>query len=177
MFIRAIAAAAAIALSASPLYAGQSGADRRQNLQSAGTPTPQSPPQEVVILDEPEVCDPYIFDYAANYSASWAIQGIVYDWFFLTEPNIPAFITLWNNTHPDNKVPEGKAFNQVVVFKIPEGSQVGPAGEYVFLYLDGCYVDVIQAPLPPDNESPPEAVKVHWGSLKQWEMMGQVGLR
>ena len=161
MFIRAIAAAAAfLCVITGPVLAGK-------------TPSHTIVPA----ADEPEVCDPYIFDYAANYSASWAIQGIVYDWFFLTEPNIPAFTTLWNDTHPDHKGPEGKAFNQVVVFKIPEGSQVGPAGEYVFLYLDGCYVDVIQAPLPPDNESPPEAVKVHWGSLKQWEMMGQVGLR
>lgn len=160
MLLRALAAAAVIALSASPLYAGKT---------SSHTIVPAA--------GESEACDAFIFDYAANYSAAWAIQGMVDDWFILTEPNVPAFITLWNNTHPDNKIPEGKVFNEVIAFKLPEGSQIGPAGEYVFLYQDGCYVADMYVPPQPDNVSPPQAVKVQWGSLKQWQMMGELGLR
>ena len=158
--IRIIAAATAIALSASPLYAGKT---------SSRTIVPAA--------DQPAVCDNTIFDYAANYSAAWAIQGMVKDWFLLTEPNIPAFINLWNNTHPDNKLPEGKAFNEVIAFTLPEGSTVGPAGEYVFLYQDGCYVADMYVPPQPDNATPPQEADVHWVSLKQWQMMGSLGLR
>lgn len=192
MLIRIIAAAAAIALSASPLYAGMTSS------------------RTIVPADEPAVCDNTIFDYAANYSASWAIGGEVTQWFMLTEPNIAQFIILWNNTHPDALLPD-VAFNEVVAFKIPEGSSLGPAGEYAFLYLDGCYVADVYSPPPPDNVSAPPPTKndggplvasaafrldlgapatpsatagadwqptrVHWDSLNQWRLMGQVGLR
>jgi len=133
----------------------------------------------VPAADETAVCDATIFDYAANYSVAWAIAGSVTDWFILTEPNIPAFTTLWNNSHPDNLLPEGVAFNEVIAFRLPDGSPVGgPAGEYVFLYQDGCYVAEVYVPPQPENVSPPDgAVAVKWGSLKQWQMMGSLGLR
>lgn len=125
--------------------------------------------------DEPAVCDPFIFDYAANTSVTWQSQGQITGWYMLTAPNIEAFIVLWNNTHPDHKVPEGVVFNAVLGFIIPEGSQLGPVGEYVFLYNDGCFVVDISAPPPAANQSPPP-VKVQWESLKQWQLLGYIGL-
>ena len=132
----------------------------------------------VQMADEPAACDPYIFDYAVNYSITWAIQGKVTGWFVLTEPNIEAFITLWNNTHPDNMIPKDVVFDAVLGFMIPEGSDLGPAGEYIFLYNGGCFVVDIALPTPPANQSPPPAgaVKVQWKSVKQWEMFGYLGL-
>lgn len=128
--------------------------------------------------DEPAVCDPFIFDYAANYSVTWEIQGKITGWFMLTKHNIEGFVTLWNNTHPDHIIPKDVVFDAVLGFTIPEGSDLGPAGEYVFLYNDGCFVVDITVPPAPANQSPPPAgaVKVQWKSLKQWELLGYIGL-
>lgn len=160
MLLRALAAAAAIALSVSASQAGK-------------TPSHTIVPA----ADEPAVCDPYVFDYAVNYSFTWANTGQVHNWFLLTAPNIEAFITLWNNIHPDNKIPEGLKFDAVVGFTLDPGSEIGgDPGDYVFLYSGGCYVADVFAPPAPDNASPPPPVKVQYKSLKQWHTLGYIGL-
>ena len=166
MFLRALAAAAVIALSVSSAYAGKTSSH------TITAPVHMADGAEVV-----EVCDAFVFDYDLNYSVTFVVSGEVTDWFAITEANVEAFATLWNNKHPENKVPEGVEFDAVIGFTDPDGSITGEAGEYALLYNDGCFVVFIKAPLPPANVSPPEAVKVQWESLKQWQMFGYVGLR
>jgi hypothetical protein len=127
--------------------------------------------------EEPKVCDAFTFDYDLNFSVTFVVTGEVTDWYAITEHNIEAFITLWNNTHPGKPIPPDVEFDAVIGFIDPDGSITGEAGEYALLYKDGCFVVFIKAPLPPANVSPPKASKVEWRSLKQWQTLGYIGLR
>ena len=165
MFYRSVAALAAILLSVTFAEAGKT-----------SSRTVLAPVHMEDGVEVAEVCDGYLFDYDLNFSASLMAEGEMTNWFALTANNVEAFTTLWNNKHPENKIPEGMVFNAVIGFIDPDGSLTGEAGEYALLYLDGCYVAFIKAPLPPANVSPsPEPVKVQWESLKQWKLFGYIG--
>lgn len=164
MLFRSLAAVAAIALSVSSAYAGKT---------SSHTVTA---PVHMADGAAVEVCDAFVFDYDLNFSVAFVVSGEVIDWFAITESNVAAFATLWNNKHPENRLPEGVVFDAAIGFIDPDGSVTGEAGEYVLLYNDGCFVVFVKAPLPPANVSPPEAVKVQWESLKQWQMFGYLGM-
>lgn len=166
MILRSLAAAAAIALSASPILAGM-------------TPSYTVPVQMDEVGTAPvEACDATVFDYDLNFSATFMVQGEITNWYVLTGANIDNFIIYWNNTHPDNKLPVDVKFDAVIGFVDPDGSITGEAGEYALLYLDGCFVSFVKVPLPPANVTPPPGEpKPSWDSLKQWQMFGYIGLR
>ena len=163
MLNRFVAALAAVLLSASLAHAGK------------------VPSQTIVpnpMQDGPAACDATGFDYDLNFSATLMVKGDVTNWYVLTGVNAENFAVLWNNVHPDSKVPEGIEFDAVIGLTDPSGSVTGEPGDYALLYLDGCFVDFIKAVVPPDNVSPPPGeVKVQWESLKQWQMFGYIGLR
>lgn len=158
---RALAAAAAILLSASLASAGQT---------QSRTVVPTQD-------QAAEVCDPFVYDYALNMSVGFYLDGKVSGWYAVTVVNIADFAIWWNNVHPNNMIPGDLVYDSAIGFTIPEGSDLGPTGDYVFLYSAGCYAaQIVAPPLPPNGGATPE-VHIEWKSFKQWDLFGYIERR